>query len=92
MFYKVWSGTAKHLRSILFQQKRPVEIPGFAILAPLSQQPTSVITDLDSKPIKIRGGEFESLINGKDAIRSAPSIQVKLILHNNFIEQCGDQL
>jgi hypothetical protein len=38
MFYKVWSGLTKHLRSVLFQQRRPIEVPNFAIFAPIVAQ------------------------------------------------------
>jgi hypothetical protein len=37
MFYKVWNGTVKHLRTVLFTSKKPVELPGFAIFAPTRQ-------------------------------------------------------
>ena len=38
MFYKVWSGLTKNLRSVLLQQRRPIELPNFAIFAPIAAQ------------------------------------------------------
>lgn len=82
MFYKVWSGAVKHIRTVLFQSKKPVELPGFAIFAPTR----SVKPRTDQAP-----SEIACLVSGatrKD--RDQNNIQVKLILHNDFINKCAD--
>ena len=55
MFYKVWTGTVKHIRTVLFQQKKPVELPNFAIFAPTR----SVKPHTDKTP-----SEIECLVGG----------------------------
>lgn len=95
MFYKVWNGTVKHIKSVLFEQKKPVEIPGFAIFAPvLSTHAThhdGQQTDHSGKPLKQRGGEIDYILgNSRDF--KAKSVQVKLIMHNDFLTKCGDQV
>ena len=50
MFYKVWNGTSKHLKNVLLQQRKAVELPGFGIFAPVTIS-TAVPLD-DSKSTK----------------------------------------
>jgi hypothetical protein len=67
MFYKVWNGTVKHIKAVLSQQRKPVEVPGFGIFAPVIKQvqeldPNNPITDHTSRPVKQRGGEINYLV------------------------------
>jgi len=88
MFYKVWNATTKHIRAVLFQQKRPIELPYFAIFAPTK----TVKPHTDKAPSEIEAlmgnGSSKKLDSGKDG----SNINVKLILHNDFITKCGEQL
>jgi len=93
MFYKVWNGTVKHIKSVLSQQRKPIEVPGFAIFAPVIKAgPTiedSPVTDHKSRPMKQRGAEISYLVgNARDFKR--PEQQVKLIMHSDFLTKCGD--
>ena len=96
MFYKVWNGTVKHIKSVLFEQKKPVEIPGFAIFAPVlyAAQGThggQQQTDHSGQPLKQKGGEIDFFLgNSRDF--KVKQTQVKLILHNEFLTKCGDQV
>jgi hypothetical protein len=87
MFYKVWNATTKHIRAVLFQQKRPIELPLFAIFAPTK----TVKPHTEKAPSEIEAlmGNGSSKKSEKDANNN---IHVKLILHNDFITKCADQL
>ena len=37
LFYMVWSGLTKCLRNMVQQQKKAIEIPGFAIFGPIAE-------------------------------------------------------
>ena len=94
MFYKVWSGLTKHLRSVLFQQGRPIELPGFAIFAPIGT-PGVNLEKTERSP-----NEIESLVGNSLAGKrwkalgkqGAGQMQLKLILHSDFLNKCGDQV
>jgi hypothetical protein len=94
MFYKVWNGLSKHLRSVLYQQRRPIELPNFAIFVP------TTISHLNLEKAERPLGEIETLVGsslvGKrwKALKkdSESAIHVKLILHSDFLTKCGDHI
>jgi hypothetical protein len=97
MFYKVWNGASKHIKAVLFLQRRPVEMPGFAIFAPIQKHLMKIDEESEyggdvsasHKPL----GEIDYLIsNGGIKGGKDKSSIVKLILHNDFVDKCGDQL
>jgi hypothetical protein len=85
MFYKVWSGTAKYIKQVLFQQRKPIEVPHFAIFAPVIQ---------GKQGMGRTASEIDCLISngGAKGKHNKNEVQVKLILHNDFLNKCGDNL
>jgi hypothetical protein len=85
MFYKVWSGTAKYIKKVLFQQRRPIEVPHFAIFAPVIQGKQGMGRTASEIDCLISNGGGKGKHNNNE-------VQVKLILHNDFLNKCGDNL
>lgn len=94
MFYKVWNGTTKHIKAVLFQQRKPVELPGFAIFAPIQKHLMKDDTEStrgNASPFKPLN-EIDYLVgNGGVKGPKDKSAHVKLILHNDFVDKCGEQ-
>jgi hypothetical protein len=88
MFYKVWNALGKHMHTVLMQQRRPIEVPGFAIFAP-----TTIETASTNKLHHQVSSEINFMLsNWGVAARGKQPIQVKLILHSEFLTRCGDNV
>lgn len=91
MFYKVWSGVTKHIKAVLQQQRRPIEVPQFGIFTPVEVEKGG---KRDRSPSEIETLLGNSFVGKKTQAKSldAQFLQVKLILHSDFLTKCGDNL
>lgn len=85
MFYKVWTGLMKHLKAMVMGQRKPVEIPGFAILVPFNHPEKDASS---TKPVS----DIDYLMSNGGIKNAKGPITVKLLMHNDFLEKCGDNL
>lgn len=81
MFYKVWNGTTKHIRSVVFTQKKPLELANFAIFAPVTS----------NKKSGLHTSELDCLISN-GGVTNINHVEVKLIMHSDFLAKIGDCL
>ena len=78
MFYKTWSAMTKYIRASLFEQRRPLEVPDFAIFVPSLLEQSSSSSQNDTNQIGPKS--------------SSESIKVKLLINEGFFKQCGEGL
>lgn len=75
----------KNLKAMVLNQRKPVEIPGFAILVPINHP------EKDSssfKPVT----DLDYLISNGGIKNLKGQVTVKLIMHNDFLSKCGDNI